>query len=414
MNLSDEQKLILKDPFGYTQIIAAAGSGKTFTIIELVAYLILDKKIEESKILMITFSRKAAREMRERLKKRIGSHNVMIYTFHAYCLRVLKKFNPKFKEKIKIITPENKINFYKETFKKERFRIGGIPYSFLISKKNSCLTNLFPELDDSIKRDYLLYKEKHNFVDFDDLVSFYIEGLVRKEEWAMNAKNEFSTILVDEFQDTDPEQVRWLKLLNPENLIVVGDDWQAIYGFRGATTEPFLDFEKYFSPCKKLYLTTNYRSDIYIVKASAIPIQKNKKNIMKNVLPHSINTGIVKIINIESENDWRTYLPILLENSENKVLVRTNYRAKKLKKFGYPERQLCTIHSSKGLEYPTVFLDLTDGWSSEGIDSIDLEEERRVLYVGLSRAISALWIFGKQNGTKESLETIFFQYFTKY
>ena len=122
----------------------------------------------------------------------------------------------------------------------------------------------------------------------------------------------------------------------------------------------------------------------------------------------------MKIINIESENDWRTYLPILLENSENKVLVRTNYRAKKLKNFGYHERQLCTIHSSKGLEYPTVFLDLTEGWSSEGIDSIDLEEERRVLYVGLSRAISALWIFGKQNGTKESLETIFFQYFTKY
>ena len=105
MNLSEEQKLILKDPFGFIQIIAAAGSGKTFTIIELVVSLIKDKEIEDSSILMITFSRKAAKEMRSRLDKRLGNNNVLIYTFHAYCLRVLKKYNPKFKNKIKIITP---------------------------------------------------------------------------------------------------------------------------------------------------------------------------------------------------------------------------------------------------------------------------------------------------------------------
>ncbi len=411
MNLSEEQLQILENPFGYTQIIAAAGSGKTFTIIELVAHLIKDRNLEDSKILMITFSKKAANEMRDRLNKKIGSHKVMIYTFHAYCLRVLKKYNPKFKEKIKILSPEKKSLFLKEYFKRERFKIGGIPFKYLISKNNSCLTNLFPDLGEEVNKEYIYYKEKQNLLDFDDLVSFYIKGLEEDEEWALFAKREFSTVIVDEFQDTDPEQMRWLKLLDPENLIVVGDDWQAIYGFRGATTEPFLDFENYFSPCKKLYLTTNYRSDINIVKASAIPIQKNKKNILKNVVPYSINTGMVRIVNLESEREWLLYLPFLMENSENKVLVRTNYRMNFLMKLGYPKNQISTIHSSKGLEFPAVFLDLTDGWSSENLDTIDVEEERRILYVGLSRAISSLWIFGVENGKKDSLEQIFFKYF---
>jgi DNA helicase II / ATP-dependent DNA helicase PcrA len=411
MNLSEEQKLILNDPSGFTQIIAAAGSGKTFTIIELVASLIHDKNTDQSSILMITFSRKAANEMRSRLNKRIGTNKVMIYTFHAYCLRILKRYNPKFKLKIKIITPEKKIHFYKEMFKKEKFTVGGIPYSILLSNSEPNMTDLFPELEIKIKNEYQSYKDNHHLVDFEDLVSLYVDGLKRKEEWALHAKREFSTILVDEFQDTDPKQVEWLKLLEPKNLIVVGDDWQAIYGFRGATTEPFLDFGKYFSPCKKLYLSTNYRSDIHIIKASAIPIQNNKKNIFKNVLPFSNNNGSVQIIKLESELDWRKYISILTENSNNRLLVRTNFRIKQLSKIGVPHEQICTIHSSKGLEYPSVFIDLTDGWETEKMDKINLEEERRILYVGLSRAIHSLWIFGKQTYKRDSLESIFFNYF---
>ena len=411
MNLSEEQKLILKDPFGFIQIIAAAGSGKTFTIIELVVSLIKDKEIEDSSILMITFSRKAAKEMRSRLDKRLGNNNVLIYTFHAYCLRVLKKYNPKFKNKIKIITPEKKIHFYKEMFKKEKFTIGGIPYSFLLSHSETGVTHLFPELEIKIKNEYQVYKDNNHLVDFDDLVTLYVEGLKREEEWALLAKKEFSTILVDEFQDTDPQQVEWLKLLEPKNLIVVGDDWQAIYGFRGATTEPFLDFGKYFSPCKKLYLSTNYRSDIHIIRASAIPIQNNKKNIFKNVLPFSKDSGSVQTVKLEREIDWRKYIPILTENSQNKLLVRTNFRIKLLTKVGVPLEQICTIHTSKGLEYPCVFIDLTDGWSYESMDKINIEEERRILYVALSRAINSLWIFGKHKYKQNSLETIFFNYF---
>ncbi len=411
MNLSEEQKLILKDPSGFIQIIAAAGSGKTFTIIELVVSLIKEKGIEDSSILMITFSRKAANEMKSRLDKRVGNNNVLIYTFHAYCLRVLKKYNPTFKYKIKIITPEKKLHFYKEMFKKERFTIGGIPYSILLSHDDSGIKNLFPELEIKIKEEYQLFKDNSHMVDFDDLVGLYVEGLKKREEWAIQAKKEFSTILVDEFQDTDPKQVEWLKLLEPKNLIVVGDDWQAIYGFRGATTEPFLDFGKYFSPYKKLYLSTNYRSDIHIIKASAIPIHNNKKNIVKNVLPFSKNNGSVQIVKLESELDWKKYIPILTENSENKLLVRTNFRIKSLNKIGVPLEQMCTIHSSKGLEYPRVLVDLTDGWSSGELDKINIEEERRILYVALSRAIHSLWIFGKHNYKQKSLETIFFSYF---
>jgi superfamily I DNA/RNA helicase len=160
-----------------------------------------------------------------------------------------------------------------------------------------------------------------------------------------------------------------------------------------------------------LYLSTNYRSDIHIIRASAIPIQNNKKNISKNVLPFSKDSGSVQTVKLEREIDWRKYIPILTENSQNKLLVRTNFRIKLLTKVGVPLEQICTIHTSKGLEYPCVFIDLTDGWSYESMDKINIEEERRILYVALSRAINSLWIFGKHKYKQNSLETIFFNYF---
>jgi DNA helicase II / ATP-dependent DNA helicase PcrA len=412
MELSEEQKLIINESSKYIQIIAAAGSGKTFTLIELVNNLISKSLFKEDKILLITFSKKAANEIQERLVKKIGNNKVKVYTFHAYCLRIISIYNPKYSKDLKIISPEEKLGFYKKELIQEKFLVGGIPYDLLLSTKNPYLKVLFPDIFTKIEKNYSKFKEINNLLDFDDLVKIYLNGLEQNEEWALKAKLEISYVIVDEFQDTDLIQLKWLQLINPENLTVVGDDWQAIYGFRGATTEPFLKFEQFFSPVKKLYLTMNYRSDINIIKTSIIPIKFNKLNIKKDVISFSKNNGQVGIITIESDKDWLNYLNILQENGKNKILVRANYRIKKLISLGFPENQISTIHKAKGLEFPTVILDLCEGWSGgEKFEEIDIEEERRILYVSLSRAKNKLLIVGYENYTEKNVESLFFDYF---
>jgi len=412
MELSEEQKLIINESSKYIQIIAAAGSGKTFTLIELVNNLISKSLFKEDKILLITFSKKAANEIHERLVKKIGNNKVKVYTFHAYCLRIISIYNPKYSKDLKIISPEEKLGFYKKELIQEKFLVGGIPYDLLLSTKNPYLKVLFPDIFSKIEKNYSKFKEINNLLDFDDLVKIYINGLEQNEDWALKAKLEISYVIVDEFQDTDLIQLKWLQLINPEKLTVVGDDWQAIYGFRGATTEPFLKFEQFFSPVKKLYLTMNYRSDINIIKTSIIPIKFNKLNIKKDVIPFSKNNGQVGIITIKSDKDWLNYLNILKENEQNKILVRANYRIKKLISLGFPETQISTIHKAKGLEFPTVILDLSEGWGGgEKFEEIDIEEERRILYVSLSRAKNKLLIVGYENYTEKNVESIFFDYF---
>ncbi len=412
MELSEEQKLIINESSKYLQIIAAAGSGKTFTLIELVYNLIKNSKFPEEKILLITFSKKAANEIHERLIKKIGNNKVKVYTFHAYCLRIISIYNTKYSKDLKIISPEEKSAFYKKELINEKLLVGGIPYDLLLSTKNPYLQRLFPEIYNKIELNYLKFKGINNLLDFDDLVNIYMKGLEQNEDWALKAKMEISYVIVDEFQDTDFIQLKWLQLINPEKLTVVGDDWQAIYGFRGATTEPFLNFEKFFNPVKKLYLTMNYRSDINIIKTSIIPIKYNKFNIKKDVVPFSTNNGKVGIIKIKSDQDWLKFKNILLENDKNKILVRANYRIKKLVSLGFPESQISTIHKAKGLEFPTVILDLSEGWSGgEKFEDIDFEEERRILYVSISRAKNKILIIGKENYGEKNIESIFYDYF---
>jgi len=412
MELSEEQKLIINESSKYIQIIAAAGSGKTYTIIELVYNLILNSKFPEDKILLITFSKKAAIEIQERLLKKIGINKIKVYTFHAYCLRIISLYNPIYSKDLKIISPEEKLSFYKKELYDEKFIVGGIPYDLLLSNRNPYLKILFPNIFYKIERNYIKLKKLNNLLDFDDLVKIYINGLENNEDWAIKAKSEIKYVIVDEFQDTDLTQLKWLQLINPERLTVVGDDWQAIYGFRGATTEPFLKFEQFFSPVKKLFLTMNYRSDVNIIKTSIIPIGYNKLNIQKNVIPFSKHKGQVGIIKIISDRDWLKYLNILKEDEKNKILVRANYRIKKLISLGFPETQISTIHKAKGLEFPTVILDLSEGWSGgEKFEDIDFEEERRILYVSLSRAKNKLLILGNENYKDKNLESIFFNYF---
>ena len=417
MNYSTEQKAILEDDSNFKQVIAAAGSGKTSTMIALLEKVIRENTEDQGEILVITFSRKAVGEIKERLEKKVTHSEIRIQTFHAYCLYILQKYNPEFATTgIKIIEPNEKETIFKDYFKRERFAIGGIPYEFLLSSTGNFLEKHFPKIAIEVNNTYAQYKKENGKLDFDDLVQIYLQALRDKKEWAMDARKEVKRVIVDEFQDTDLSQLEWLRLLNPEKLCVVGDDWQAIYGFRGASTEPFLKFKDFFTPCSIHFLTTNYRSLPAIVQTSAIPIGKNKKNIKKQVQP--FRKGIANVFKIFLDEEQT--LDSLCEkvkqsmavNPDLMVLCRSNFRIQHLIKLGIPETNIITIHASKGLEFGTVFVDLQSGWNIKiNEDPEIIEEERRILYVALSRAKDNLYIFGNRKPKKDLIEDNFFGYF---
>jgi DNA helicase II / ATP-dependent DNA helicase PcrA len=414
MEYSEEQKNIILDKSKFMQVIAAAGSGKTSTMIGLLEKIILDKIEKQEEILVITFTRKATGELQERLNKKVGENKVRIQTFHAYCLYILQKYKPEFiNTRAEIIDEFEKKKIFKEYFVKEKFKIGGIPYDLILSTNDSFLKSHFPDLFLEVNQIYQTYKKTKNKLDFDDLIQIYLSALEENLSWAIEARSEVKRVIVDEFQDTDFNQLRWLQLLQPEKLCVVGDDWQAIYGFRGATTEPFLKFQSFFTPCKVHFLTSNYRSLKEIIQISSIPISKNKLNIKKKVKP--VRTGKAKIsrFTMESEEDLFYFKDLILESKEEvMILCRSNYRIAYFKKIGIPEANLITIHSSKGLEFDSVVVDLISGWNLSTNETRDvLEEERRILYVALSRAKNQLMILGSAKKEDKKIESEFFSYF---
>ncbi|MDX1957814.1 MAG: UvrD-helicase domain-containing protein [Leptospiraceae bacterium] len=416
MEYSEEQKEILNETSNFVQVVAAAGSGKTSTMVALLEKIVKENSENQSEILVITFTRKATAEIKERLEKRISTNRIRIHTFHAYSLSVLERFHPRFQNsKTKIVEPNEKEKICREFLQQQRFKVGGIPYEFLLKEEDSILEKIFPELHQEMLQNYIQWKLKENKLDFSDLVKFYLEGLETDESWAIKARQEIKRVIVDEFQDTDFEQLKWLQLLSPEKLTVVGDDWQAIYGFRGATTEPFLNFRKFFPETKIHFLTTNYRSLKKIIECSSIPISKNKMNIQKTVKPFRKGNGNVFRMEIKKNSEFKIFFKLISMKADFRILCRSNYRIFELQKLGFPKENLLTIHSSKGLEFSTVIVDLTDGWNSgqEKKDSDIQEEERRILYVALSRAKNNLIIVTNEKLFPGRLESLFASYFRK-
>lgn len=417
MKYSKEQKQVIEYTGRFQQVVAGAGSGKTFTMIQLLVKLVRDGLEKQKEILVITFSKKAVAEIEERLTKAVGQHDIQVKTFHAYCLYILKKYHPVYSQKgVEIILPEDREKIFRQFFREKKYIIGGIPFEFFLQTNSDFLATYFPQLKPEIEKIYSDYKQERNRIDFDDMVSLYLQGMRTQKEWAMQAKKEVKRVIVDEFQDTDMTQLEWLQLLQPEKLTVVGDDWQAIYGFRGASTIPFLKFKEFFQPCQVNFLCANYRSLAGIVKISALPIGKNKNNIKKKTTPFREGKAKIYRLPLTDRDDFRFFVQSLLENEEflanSIILCRSNFRIAEYQQAKIPEKNLMTIHGSKGLEFPYVIVDLAGGWNVTIHQPREtIEEERRILYVALSRAQNHLLILGNRKPDKEKLEDRFFRYF---
>ncbi len=282
-------------------ITAGAGSGKTKVLTHKIAYLIAEKSVPPGNILALTFTNKAAKEMRERVEKITGinTKGLWISTFHAFGLKFLKRelFGDK---KIIVIDRADQKSLLKEIIKRKRLniskdRLKEVINTFSNLKKRGFLINkreiLINYLNSEQIELFLEYQKelsKRDALDFDDLISQTFTTLKNNKKIKDRYQSMFEYILVDEFQDTSPEQYRLLKeIIRDGNIAVVGDEDQSIYSWRGADMNIFLSFPQDFPKTKIIRLEENYRSTKIIINSASSVISENKNRIGKTLFTNN-------------------------------------------------------------------------------------------------------------------------------
>ncbi|QKF80912.1 ATP-dependent helicase [Halarcobacter ebronensis] len=315
-SLNESQKIAAQHIDGSLLILAGAGSGKTKTITTRLAYLI-SIGIDPSSILTLTFTNKAATEMRERAYAMIDSSSVntppLLCTFHKFGLLFLKFHMSELNRKNSFIIIDNddKKRILK-TIDKE------ITTSLLVSEiskyKNTLLTpseakiaaqlKLYQQIADIYEK-YEAYLLKNNLVDFDDLLLLPYLILEKNEELAKQTSQRYQFIMVDEYQDTNELQYKLLRKLctTHNNLCVVGDDDQSIYGWRGATIKNILNFADNFKDTKIVKLEENYRSTDTILEHANQLIEHNRDRLGKKLIGTREKGESVKVYESSDENE---------------------------------------------------------------------------------------------------------------
>ena len=347
--LNDEQREPASVIDGPVLVTAGAGSGKTRLLTHRIAYMVKEKGIFPNQILAITFTNKAANEMKERLGKMIdGAENMWICTFHAMCSRILRReigligYTKSFSiygdtEKnrvIKRIIEAKEIDMNAETFAwhisnaKNNLMSAG-EYSKYIHDKKKC---------EIITKVYLEYESelfKANALDFDDLLVKTYKLFKDNPDTLNFYQNKFKYIFVDEFQDTNTAQYELVKLLagDNKNIFAVGDEDQCIYSWRGAQVENVKRFTKDFENCKIFKLEQNYRSTKNIINVANKVIKFNHSRIDKNLWTNNDNGSEIEIKqtynDIEEAEFIAEKINDLVEDGEKKysefaILMRVN------------------------------------------------------------------------------------------
>jgi DNA helicase-2/ATP-dependent DNA helicase PcrA len=315
-SLNEAQKVAAEYIDGSLLILAGAGSGKTKTITTRLAYLI-SIGIDPSSILTLTFTNKAASEMRERAFKMIDSTIIntppLLCTFHKFGLLFLKFHMSELNRKnnFVIIDTDDKKRILKSIDKE-------ITTSLLVSEiskyKNTLITpyeakssaqlKLYQQIA-NIYEKYEEYLLKNNLVDFDDLLLLPYKILKENESLAKEISQKYQYIMVDEYQDTNELQYRLLRLLcsSHNNLCVVGDDDQSIYGWRGATIKNILNFSEHFENTKVVKLEENYRSTDTILDHANQLIEHNRDRLGKKLVGTKDKGSSVRVYESHDENE---------------------------------------------------------------------------------------------------------------
>ncbi len=356
-DLNPAQREAVLHAEGPLLVIAGAGSGKTRVLTHRVAHLIAAHGIKSSEILAITFTNKAAGEMRNRLETLLGpaARGLWILTFHAACGRILRREAPQlgYRSNFTIYDQADQVRLVKlclEELEKDpkRFVPRGI-HNQISRAKNQLIgpdeyqSRIASFYDQTVAETYELYQRRlfgSNAVDFDDMLMLTVDVLERFPEALERWQSAFRFILVDEYQDTNHAQYRLLQLLSAEhrNVFAVGDPDQSIYSFRAADIRNILDFEVDFPDAQTIALEQNYRSTNSILESANHVITHNRERKPKNLWSELGEGEPVRVIEVEDEHAEARFVAAQiaqlveqgLSGSEIAVFYRTNAQSRVL------------------------------------------------------------------------------------
>ena len=326
--LNNKQKEAVLATEGPCLVIAGAGSGKTKVLTHKIAYLMSEKYIKPWNILAITFTNKAANEMKERVEKLVGeaAKDMWIGTFHSICVRILRKYIDRlgFDHSFLIFDTSDQRTLIKECMK--ALKIDDKMFtdrSILAEISNGKNEMLEPKAyqvkyagdyrKEIIGRVYELYQQKlkeNNAIDFDDIINYTIKILTENEDALEYYTNKFQYVLVDEYQDTNKAQFTLVTILASKhgNITVVGDNDQGIYSFRGADISNILNFERDFPGTKLIKLEQNYRCTGNILKAANSVIKHNENKYEKKLWTENDEGSLPVIHKADDEYDEGRYI----------------------------------------------------------------------------------------------------------
>ena len=320
-DLNPAQREAVLTTEGPVLVIAGAGSGKTRVLTHRVAHLLAAVGAKPQEILGITFTNKAANEMRERLERLLpsGVRGLWILTFHAACGRILRREAPRlgYRSNFTIYDQADQIRLTKQCLEElerdpKRFVPRGIHFQ-ISNAKNQLISpdeyrsRVASFYDQTVADVYDLYQRRlfaSNAVDFDDILMLTVDVLERFPEALERWQKAFGYVLVDEYQDTNHAQYRLLQLLaaKHQNLFAVGDPDQSIYAFRGADIRNIMEFERDFPGTKTIPLEQNYRSTNNILSAANGVIRHNRERKEKNLWSELGEGEPVRVIEVEDEH----------------------------------------------------------------------------------------------------------------
>ena len=357
--LNEQQKEGVFTTEGAVLILAGAGSGKTGVLTHRIAHLIDDLGVNSYNILAITFTNKAAKEMKDRVDRLVGmgADSAWIMTFHAACVRILRRYICRigYDNNFTIYDTDDQKSVIKDILKRKNLDPKQYKDRTILSVISNAKDNLISPDDmyqssggnyntmktAEIYREYQEQLKKNNEVDFDDIIGLTVKLFNEDKEVLRYYQERFRYIMVDEYQDTNRAQFNLIRLLagGHGNLCVVGDDDQSIYKFRGADINNILDFEKYFNDAKIIKLEQNYRSTQKILDV-ANEVIKNNVGRKDKRLWTSVKDGTKVIFNVYengyeeargiAEDIAHRHLHDRKDYSDFAILYRTNAQSRSL------------------------------------------------------------------------------------
>ena len=376
MNFNEQQKKAIELIDGPLLLLAGAGAGKTRVITNRIANMVQNHNIKPSEILAVTFTVKAANEMKERVEKIINK-KIEISTFHSFALKLLKEYHKElgYEKNFTIYDVLDQMNIVNLILRKNNFKVeeGTYEIASFISKfkEGNCTQYDFSNvlIFETIFKEYNEILKNNNAMDFSDIL-VNTDKLLDIPDILDKVQDKFRYIMVDEYQDTNNIQYKIVNKIAKKyrNICVVGDENQSIYGFRGANIKNILNFEKDYPDANIIKLEINYRSTQNIVEASNALIMHNKERIEKNIKSNNEPGSKIKYKIFDNEYDEaekvieQIILNIKKNDFDNAILYRTNAQSRifeeqlALKKIKYSIKDSNKFHERKEIKKLINFL----------------------------------------------------------